>query len=310
YIQPAGTQPFKGFGNLVGAILQPVNPVNPPVAGEKKWTNVGGKVGLDYQFEPTIMGYGYYARGFKSGGFNGRISLASDLGPFDPEFVDSFEIGAKTDWLEHRLRVNVAAFLNKWHDMQVDEVFFNAGVQHSAIVNAAKATTKGVEVEMQLLVTRGLRLDGNVGYLRANYDNFQVGTGPTCPPQPTPQPIPCSNVYDGSSLPYSPQFTAAVDANYTFPLFEGQADALVQWTYNGERWGNFTEQTSELLRSNSLVNANLSWSPKQSKYTVSVWGRNLLDKKYLSLALDAPPIFTEGLLGNPREFGVDLKFNF
>lgn len=310
YIQPAGTDPRKAYGNLVGAILQPFDPLNPPVSGHKTWTNFGGKVGADYKISDAMLAYGYYARGFKSGGFNGRITLATDLGPFNPEFVDSFEIGLKTDLLEHHLRVNLAAFLNKWHDMQVDEVFFANGVQHSAIVNAAKATTKGLEFEAQWVVGGGLRLDGNLGYLKANYDNFTVGSGPTCPPRSQVQPVPCSNIYDGVTLPYSPKFTGSLDANYTFPLFAGQANAMAQWTYNGERWGNFTQAASERLRANGLINANLSWSPKESKYTLSAWGRNLADKKYLSLALDAPPIFTEGLLGNPREFGVDVRFDF
>jgi len=310
YSQPAGTDPRKGYGNLVGAVPQPVNPANPPVQGEKTWTNVGGRVGLDYNFTPEVMAYGYYARGFKSGGFNGRITLATDLGPFNPEFVDSFEVGLKSDWLDHHLRVNLAAFLNKWHDMQVAQVFFANGVQHSAIVNAAKATTKGLELETQWVVGGGLRFGGNVGYLRANYDQFTTGSGPTCPPQPEPQPVPCSAVYDGRTLPYAPKFTASVDANYAFGFLSGDANALLQWTYNGERWGNFTQQVSERLRADGLINANLSWSPKAGKYTISVWGRNLANKKYLVLALDAPPLFTEGLLGNPREFGMDVKFDF
>jgi iron complex outermembrane recepter protein len=310
YIQPAGTNPRLGFGNLVGAQLQPFDPANPPVQGQKDWTNFGGKIGLDYKFTDTLLAYGYYARGFKSGGFNGRITLASDLGPFNPEFVDSYEIGLKSDWLDHHVRVNLAAFLNKWHDMQVDEVFFANGVQHSAIVNAAKATTRGFELETQWVVGGGLRLDGNMGYLKANYDQFTVGSGVTCPPQPEAQPVPCSSVYDGRSLPYAPKFTASVDANYSFGIFNGDAEAMLQWTYNGERWGNFTQQTSERLRADGLLNANLAWSPKEGHYTISAWGRNLADKKYLSLALDAPPLFTEGLLGNPREFGVDVKFNF
>jgi iron complex outermembrane receptor protein len=64
------------------------------------------------------------------------------------------------------------------------------------------------------------------------------------------------------------------------------------------------------MPSYSLVNANLSWTPENGKWTIALWGRNLLDKKYVSLALDAPPLFTEGLLGAPRQVGVDFSFNF
>ena len=85
---------------------------------------------------------------------------------------------------------------------------------------------------------------------------------------------------------------------------------MLQYTYDGARWGNFTEASTERLAADSLGNANLSWSPSGKKWTVSAWVRNLFDKKYLALALDAPPIFTEGLLGNPREGGLDIRFKF
>lgn len=122
FLQPAGTDPFKGYGNLVGAIRQPGDPNNPYASGKESWSNIGGKIGLDYRLNDTQMLYGYYARGFKSGGFNGRISRAEDIGPFDPEYVDSIELGVKSDMLDDRLRVNVALFYNLWQDMQVTDV--------------------------------------------------------------------------------------------------------------------------------------------------------------------------------------------
>jgi iron complex outermembrane receptor protein len=296
YSQPAGTDPLKGFGNLVGAIRLPDNPDNPPAHGNKTWTNFGGKIGLDYKLTDTTMTYGYYARGFKSGGFNGRISRADDIGPFNPEHVDSFELGVKTDLLERRLRLNVAAFYNLWNDMQVTDVFFDGPVQHSQIVNAAKAKTRGLEVEGTMIVTDRFRIDATAGYLKANYTDFTIGNG--------------TLVYDGRDLPYAPKFNGSLTSSYSFPLAQGEATALLQVTHNGKRWGNFTQASSELMKSNTLLNANLSWSPSGQKWTLALWGRNILDKKYTSLALDAPPLFTEGLLGAPREYGMDVKFNF
>jgi iron complex outermembrane receptor protein len=307
---PAGTNPFLGFGNLVGAITSPVNPENPAVSGSHTWTNFGDKAGFDYKFTDSVMGYGYYSRGFKSGGYNGRISVATDFGPFNPEFVDSFETGLKSELFDHRVRLNLAAFLNKWHNMQVDQVFFsgNPPTAHSAIINAAKATTDGVEVEAKLLLAEGLQLDATAGYLHAQYDTFDVGSGPTCPPPPAAQPVPCTTGYGGMDLPYAPKFNGSLMMTYTTAVGAGEGVAMLQYTYDGARWGNFTEASTERLAADGLVNANLSWSPTGKKWTVSAWARNLLDKKYLTLALDAPPIFTEGLLGNPREFGLDVKF--
>jgi len=311
-IQPDGTDPKLGYGNLNGAIVLPVDPANPPVSGKETWTNWGGKLGLDYKFSDDVMAYGYYARGFKSGGFNGRISRAEDIGPFDPEYVDSFELGMKNDLMDRRVRLNVALFLNKWKDMQVNEVFFDGDppTAHSAIVNAGEATTQGVEVEAQFAPTDALTITATAGFLDATYDKFRVGSGEPCPPQPLPQPVPCSNNYDGRDLPYSPDFMGSITANYRFPILSGESRATLQVNYNGDRWGNFSQAPSELIDAVTLVNASLEWSPADSKWTVAAWARNLLNEKYTSLALDAPPLFTEGLLGNPREYGLDLRYGF
>ncbi|MEQ8486056.1 MAG: TonB-dependent receptor [Pseudomonadales bacterium] len=311
YIQPNGANPALGFGNLVGATMLPVSPINAPSSGEEDWTNVGGKIGLDYRVGENVMLYGYYARGFKSGGFNGRVSRSEDIGPYDPEFVDSYEIGLKSDLLENRLRLNLALFLNQWKDMQVNQVFYEGTppTAHSAIVNAAEATTQGVELEAELLLLDSMSLRGTVGYLDAEYDDFQIGTGPACPPPTEPQPVPCLKDFGGRDLPYSPEWTGSLTLDYGFRLGAGDGSAIVQYTFNGERWGSFNQAPSEFMKDVGLLNASLSWSPSSTdSWTITAWGRNITNKKYLSLALDAPPIFTEGLLGAPREYGIDFEF--
>lgn len=299
YFQPAGTNAFKGFGNLAGATLLPSPPDNLPASGKKDWTNLGGKIGLDYQVTDNAMIYGYYARGFKSGGFNGRVTNSADIGPYDPEYVNSYEVGLKSNWLDNHLQADIAAFYNDWTNMQVNQVLYRGTPPQasSTILNAAAATTDGVEFEGKWIPIDGLTLSASVGYLHAVYDNFYSGTGPT------------AVNYSGRDLVYSPKWTASVGADYVIEAFNGKLDTTVQYVYDGKRWGNYTQAPSERLGAYGLVNANLSWGPDSGKWTIAFWGRNLLDKRYLSLALDAPPLFTEGLFGAPRQIGVDFNFN-
>jgi iron complex outermembrane receptor protein len=311
YDQPNGTNPYLGLNNLIGAIQLPPGD-DAPSTGEHSWVNLGGKFGADYQLLDNLMTYAYYARGFKSGGFNGRVTVSTDIGPYNPETVDSFEIGLKSDWLDKRVQINLAAFLNKWSDMQVNQVLYrgNPPVGSSTILNAGRATTEGVELESQFVPFRGLRLGASAGYLHAVYDQFLSGSGPACPPEPQAQPPGCSTNYSGRPLSYAPQWTVGLSADYTWDIFGGDAEALVQYSYDGSRWGNYTEAPSEFLPADSLVNANLSWGPKNGHWRVSGWARNLLNEKYLQMAIDAPPIFTEGILGNPREYGIDFTFHY
>lgn len=301
WIQPNGTNPAFGFGNLAGAIQNPYPADNLPATGEESWTNLGGKIGLDYKLTDDSMLYGYYARGFKSGGFNGRITSAVDIGPYDPEYVQSYELGLKTDLLDSQLRLNLSVFHNKWDDMQVNQVLYRGTPPQasSTILNAAKATTSGVEVETEIVPSRFFRISGTLGYLDASYDDFTVQASPTSVID-----------YSGRQLVYSPKWNGSVTAIATADVAGGSLDANLQYIYNGARWGNYTQAPTERLGSYNILNANVSWSPAHENWSIGLWARNLTDERYLSLALDAPPLFTEGLFGNPREFGVDLSFNF
>ena len=307
YIQPAGTTPLLLARNIIGAAQLPYTPGNAPNQGSSSWTNLGGKIGLDYQLTDNDMIYAFYARGFKSGGFNGRVTVASAIGPYNPEYVDSYETGFKTQWLNNRLQLNGSLFYNNWTNMQVQQSNYTGPTIASVILNAGQATTEGIDLAAEYIPVDGLRLSGNVGYLNSHYDKFLSSDNPLCPPLPTAQPAGCALSYAGRALPYSPNWTYSLDGSYTFNVWRGISTAELQYTYTGSRWGNYTQAPSEHLGSVGLVNANVSWGPSHAKWSIELWGRNLLDRTYVATALDVPPLFTEGTLGNPREYGVDLK---
>ena len=87
-----------------------------------------------------------YAKGFKSGGFNARplTGIAEVQTPYDPEIVDSYEVGAKTSWFDRRVTANLAVFFNDYTDMQLT---INATPQNF-VRNAGEAEIKGAELEI------------------------------------------------------------------------------------------------------------------------------------------------------------------
>ncbi len=309
YFQPAGTSPLLLGDNLRGAILLPYTPGNQPNSGKHDWLDVGGKIGLNYHVTDQIMTYGYYARGFKSGGFNGRVTVAQAIGPYDAETVDTFEVGVKSEWFNHRLQLNASAFLNKWANMQVQQSNYTGPTIASVILNAGKATTKGFELQLTAVPIEGLQIGGTLGYLNASYDQFLSSSNPLCPPAPAAQPPGCAVSYGGRTLPYAPQWTGSILGSYTFDVAHGAATASVQYTYTGKKWGNYTYAPTEALPAVGLLNANVSWGPDDANWSLELWGRNIANKTYVATALDVPPLFTEATLGNPREWGATLKFN-
>jgi iron complex outermembrane recepter protein len=264
-------------------------------SGSKTWSEPSGKVSIDYKIQPDVMLYAYYARGFKSGGFNGRVTVPQDIGPFSPEFDNSFEVGARSEWLDRRLRANVALFYNKWDNMQVPSSIFTGTPLEasSTILNAAKATTQGAELELDAAPTAAFDVRATAGFLDAKYDDF-VNAG---------------NDYSGRVTPYSPRWTGSLSPSYLFQIPQGDLKPSLQYTYTGSQWGNFTQAPSEFIHSVGLVKANINFAPKQAKWSVSLWATNLLNKKYVTSALDVPPLFSFASFGAPRQFGLDFHFD-
>jgi len=158
------------------------------------------------------MVYASATRGYKSGGFNFSATSASTAG-FQPEDVWSYEIGTKTEWLDHRLRANLTGFKYNYTNLQE---FLATAPGVAVIANAAKASIKGVELELAAKPVRGLELSANFAWLDAKYTSY--------PNAPLPQSLgPLSVDATGNRLDNSPPYSASVAAQYTWMLPGGAA---------------------------------------------------------------------------------------
>jgi iron complex outermembrane receptor protein len=278
-------------------------------SGQKSWNNWGAKVGLDYQITSNNLLYGYWARGFKSGGFSGRIGVPQDLGPFEPEFVDTFEIGAKNDWFDHHLRANLALFYTNYRDMQLAQQYFTTDangvvVQGNTVRNVASSHIKGVEFDMTANPLPGLNLTGSFAYLDAKYQKFLLTNI---------DPATGTTIVDmaGKRLQNAPKWSGAAGANYTFNVGSGHMTANVLYTYTGSKFlTSVQDAPRSKLQPTHIVDANLDWEPAGSTWTLSVWGRNLFDKRYLQNVFDFPGVFAFVSYQSPREYGITARYRF
>jgi iron complex outermembrane receptor protein len=264
-------------------------------SGDKSWDEFGYKAGVDYQANDDMMFYGYYARGFKSGGFTGRIVVAEDIGPYDPEYVDTFELGMKSDFLDNRVRANVAAFYNKYKDMQiVQNITYPSGANSATILNAAEAETWGGELDLTAAVTDNLTLNATLAYLHAEFQKFNTPGGQNL---------------EGNKLQDSPKWSSSESITYFVPLSSGQLEFFAQHNYTDEKFSYFDNLPLTKIGSYSLFNAHITYSAADDRWSVGLYGRNLGDKKYFTQKLDFG-VFALAGVGAPREYGVDFKFNW
>jgi iron complex outermembrane receptor protein len=150
-----------------------LNPATPPVfipreQNAKIWTP---RFALNFTPAEDVLLFASATRGFKSGAQSGRSTAVRLLLPTGPEKVWSYEAGAKTEWFDNRLRVNVTGFYQETTDLQVGSASVNAltGALSFTTRNFAGLEVKGLEIEAQAVPIDGLTLSLSAGLQDAKY---------------------------------------------------------------------------------------------------------------------------------------------
>lgn len=297
-VNPTGVAEFTGGVPVAGGFV---------ANGERTWNNVGGKTGFDYKWSEDVMTYAYYARGFKSGGYVGRVSLPTDIGPYNPEYVDTLELGLKGDWLDHRLRTNIALFYNKYHDLQLAEIYFlknsiGVTVNGNTIVNAAQAKTQGVEFELQAAATEAWKFNMAMAYLYAKYTDF---------PYKDPNLGGTTVNRDGYDLQDAPPFSATFGTNYTFNMGGAKTVLGILDRYTDKFYDyNLDDTPRSTIRPTNYVDGTLDYTPDSKRWSVGLWVRNIANIHALSSVFEAPGTLGLASYAPPREFGATIRYNW
>lgn len=265
------------------------------------WDNTSGTFVLGWDFTDSINVYGKIAQGWKSGGFNGEAPTAEAFFEnYDPEEVDSYEIGLKSRLADDRVQLNVSAFYNDITDMQFSVFLEGSGGAASTVANAGEATFKGLELEMVWQVTDSLILSGNYGYLDAEYDEFIEGG---------------VNVADFKDVPYAPENTASVTLDWRVGNWGwGDLDFHLDWNFNDD----YVPYTDPGQNATSQIESFQIWNTSLILSEVAVggmtmqfglWGKNILDEDYRQNTIPFG-FWTTSYFGAPRTYGFDARLNF
>jgi iron complex outermembrane receptor protein len=305
--------------------IKAVLPFCPTWDGEahKTFENVSPMGSLAVDITDDALGFFRYARGFKSGGFNGRAPFNRALAmqemkppgfpvfeqPFKEEIADSFELGFKTDWFDRRLQLNSTGFFNDIKDRQVSAFLADPGAGAVTFVTNADVEIWGAEIEGVAVPLEGLELRLAYGLLRPQYTELLVPMGE-------------DNVFvdrkDEGKQVSAPEHTVSVGVGYTLPPTPaGVLSARVDGYWQDDE--DYLLFDNEIIHGGDyfLLNGRLQLAEIPSPYDsgtleLGVWGRNLLDRKYRTFGIDfGDRIGVAGnTYGNPRTFGFDLTWHW
>lgn len=265
--------------------------------GDPTW-----RIGLDHKFTPDIMGYVSYNRGVKSGNFS-TGEAPSVATAYNPEKLDAYEIGLKTELWDRRVVFNTDAFYYDYKDIQFQRVL--RGVVTT--INGPSAKSYGLESMVNARATNNLTVRASVNFLHTRIGNF--------PNAPNTNRLPSGlNDFgdpifnaDGNRLPNAPSFAGDAGFQYDYPLQHAHIRFGSDLTYVSK---TYTELDNRLyVGGHALLSASLGWE-SDSGLAVSIWGANLTDRYYYSMLTGVGGLSDLAVPSAPRTYGVTVEYKF
>jgi iron complex outermembrane receptor protein len=301
-----------------GAFSGPVTPINGANATFAKeiWDF---RAVVDYRWSDSFFTYAQFSTGFKGGGVNPRPFFANQVSPFDEEKLKAYEIGFKSDFLDRRVRLNVAAFLNDYTNLQIqtNTPFFNVnlpvqpnpalpnynpvgGTAPAAVfLNAGDVRQKGVEAELTASPVDGLDINASLSYLDGHYKRLEaqaVSAGLT----------------DSMELPFAPQWQGNIGAQYEIAIGSGSLTPRVDYAFQSTAYGNAINNARNLLERRDVVNARLTYRTGDGDWEATLAVTNLTDDFYYYSKQDifVAAGYVTATPARPREWSFSIKRNF
>jgi iron complex outermembrane receptor protein len=284
--------------------------------GEFKATT--GSANLSYKIAPDIKLYGSYSRGNSPGGLNtGTAALIN----FGPQNVDAFELGLKSLLLDRRLQLNVAAFENKYQDLQLSQNLLVNGVLSALVTNAAKASGRGFDVDAIAVLSPNFRFGLQYTYVDSKITSYNL------PPPPAPQ----VNLM-GVPLVRSPEHSLNASITFSRDIGPGKFELSVEENFTSSYTNDYlglpagaaypgipnvlpagvtTTQVLGLFPTKDYALTNLTTSYSWNSWELSGSVRNLTNKQYVTavLAFDLITVPLE-TPGRPRTYELGLRYKF
>lgn len=267
---------------------------------DKTWEDWTWDLTPEYKVSDNLLVFFRYAKGFRSGAFNTGLSdNLSQLTLVDPEKLDSYEIGLKSNWLNNRLIANANVFYYDYKNIQVNLLTSTPNGLVTALSNGAAGKVNGAELELEAQATERLHLRAALSYLDTEFTKATTVTD-----------------FTGNSFVRSPKHVIALGGDYTFPFFNGsKLIAAGDFSYRSKEYFLVDRQSEDTLSQDAYTigNARLTWVNRDDKISLTAFVNNFTDRKY---QVHGRPNGGPGsgqyviTYGNPRFAGLNLTVRF
>ncbi|HIE35602.1 MAG TPA: TonB-dependent receptor [Campylobacterales bacterium] len=299
----ANSKPQKLTSNSIGIFTNVIHPLNDKwtlntgirydkenkeieiakanISLDDSWSNISPKLSMQYTIDTNSITYATVAKGYRAGGFS-PLANKSSKRSYDQESLISYELGYKAMFLDNTIRFNTSIYYMDIDDMQVEESVV-PGITY--MVNAATATSKGLEIEFEALVNDEFTLFASGGLNDTSFDKFTDNTGD----------------YKGNTSPFAPKYNFNIGGQY-----RNGAGYYARVDMNGYGKTYFDKANKYSQDAYKLVNTKVGY--ETDSFDIYLYANNLFDKQH-----DATNAYFNGSLTvykEDREIGVQLAYRF
>jgi iron complex outermembrane receptor protein len=310
---PAG---FDAAGYSVADGVPDGRPVTSQGGASEDWFEFTPRIALNWQANDDLLLYASYTRGYNAGGFSARAGAVADVTtPFDPEYIDAYEVGFKSDWFDRRARLNVAVFYNDYEDKQEEAIQPGPPPTFTSttVRNVAGARIMGLEIEATAILTDTFRVDASLGLMDGEYTDYDTFVGSaqyvSTPAQPAGTLITAD--LSGLTLRRLPEVTASLSPTFETPLGGGFFTATATARYVGEQYAEFFNDPRGLIPDQTFIDASVSYEfggETGDQFRITLFGNNLTENQEVSSFTNSLVDF--GTVATPRTYGIEAQVRF
>ncbi|WP_299530095.1 TonB-dependent receptor [Ulvibacterium sp.] len=275
-------------------VFPPLGAVPAQFDKETEFSAISPKFSLGYQVSGNSLIFANVTRGYRPGGVN-EFVLDENQATFDPEFSWNYELGTKNTLWNNKVKLNVTLFYINYTDQQLFNVLdlstFSIGRE-----NIGNSRSYGVELETEFIVTKGLSLIGNLGYLKTEFTDYTyIGfTGTEI-----------NN--EGNMQVVSPEWSGSLGANYTTNLSKKwKGSVVLDYQFQSEIF--FDPENTASQGAYGLLNGRLVVGSKNLEF--ALWAKNLTDETYLSYGYSVSGSGIFASYGLPQTYGATVTAKF
>ncbi len=271
------------------------------VTGATTENALSGRFGPQFEISKDMMVYATYSRGYKGPAYNVFFNMSpTQDNVLAPEKSKSFEIGFKSELMDRRVRLNVAAFDTQYDGYQANVPDLVNGTIVTRLINAGKVSTKGVEMDLTARITPQLTVNAGLANIIARVKEFKcpVGAASSCD-------------INGRALPFAPDWKGSLRVKYSQPLsgnltLDLGADASWQSKTNFD----LSQQPDSFQKEYTIINASVALQSTNG-WRLALVGKNLADESYATFIQSSGSNINRYVpRDDKRYFGVNFRYDF